>query len=73
MARRSHRQISNSPPPYAKYEGQGLKEACEALERDIVNRTLARNKGNLTRTAAELGISRPSLYDLMEKLGIERK
>ena len=25
------------------------------------------------RTASELGISRPSLYDLMEKLGIERK
>jgi two-component system NtrC family response regulator len=59
--------------PYAKYEGQGLKEAREALERDIVNRALARNKGNLTRTAAELDISRPSLYDLLDKLGIERK
>jgi two-component system NtrC family response regulator len=59
--------------PYAKYAGQDLKEARKALEKDLVNRALARNKGNLTRTASELGISRPSLYDLMEKLGIERK
>ena len=59
--------------PYAKYKGQGLKEARKALEKDLIHRALARNKGNLTRTAAELGISRPSLYDLMDKLGIERK
>ena len=58
--------------PYAKYAGQSLKAAREALERDIVQRTLARNNGNLTRTAAELSISRPSLYDLMDKLGIEK-
>ena len=58
--------------PYAKYEGQGLKEARKALEKDLVHRALAQNKGNLTRTAAQLGISRPSLYDLMDKLGIER-
>ena len=59
--------------PYAKYAGQDLKEARKALEKDLVHRALAQNKGNLTRTASELGISRPSLYDLMDKLGIERK
>lgn len=59
--------------PDASYNGKSLKEAREALERDMVHRALARNKGNLTRTASELGISRPSLYDLMDKLGIERK
>jgi two-component system NtrC family response regulator len=58
--------------PFAKYADQGLKEAREALERDMIQRALTRNKGNLTRTAAELGISRPSLYDLMDKLGIKR-
>jgi two-component system NtrC family response regulator len=58
--------------PFAKYEGQGLKEAREALERDMIQRTLTRNKGNLTQSASVLGISRPSLYDLMDKLGIER-
>jgi two-component system NtrC family response regulator len=59
--------------PFAKYEGQGLKEAREALERDMIQRALTRNKGNLTRSASVLGISRPSLYDLMDKLGIERR
>jgi two-component system NtrC family response regulator len=38
----------------------------------MIQRTLTRNKGNLTRSASVLGISRPSLYDLMDKLGIER-
>ena len=36
-------------------------------------RAIARNKGNFTRAAAESSVSRPSLYDLMSKLGIERK
>ena len=59
--------------PYAKYQGHGLKEAREGLERDLIQRALARNKGNLTRTASELGISRPTLYDLMDKLGLGAK
>jgi two-component system, NtrC family, response regulator len=55
------------------YKGMTLKDAREALETDMVNQALARNKGHLTRTASDLGISRPGLYDLMERLGIERK
>jgi len=34
----------------------------------MVEAALARNKGNLTRAAAELEISRPSLYELIDKL-----
>jgi two-component system NtrC family response regulator len=59
--------------PYAKYEGQGLKEAKEGLERELIEKVLAKNKGNLTRAAAELGISRPTLYELMEKLGMGKE
>jgi DNA-binding NtrC family response regulator len=40
---------------------QTLKEARESLEREMVQGRLA---------AAELGISRPELYELMEKMGI---
>ncbi|MGQ9696272.1 MAG: PEP-CTERM-box response regulator transcription factor [Thermodesulfobacteriota bacterium] len=58
--------------PFVKYEGRGLREAREALERDFISRALVRNKGNVTKAAEELGISRPTLYELMEKLGIER-
>ena len=57
---------------YLRYRGQSLKEAREALERDMVNQALDRNNGHLTRTASELGISRPGLYDLMDRLGIAR-
>jgi two-component system NtrC family response regulator len=59
--------------PRDKYEGASLKEAREALERDMVTRVLARNNDNVTRAAEELGVSRPTLYELMEKLGIGRK
>ncbi len=56
-----------------EYEGQGLGKARQAVERQMVEAALARNKGNLTRAAAELEISRPSLYELIDKLGISRK
>lgn len=57
---------------YAKY-GKTLREAREALERDLITQALMRNKGNVTKAAEELGISRPSLYELMEKLGIQKE
>ena len=57
---------------YAGYEGKGLKEAREALEKDLIQRALDRHKGNITRAAQKLGVSRPTLYELMDKLGIER-
>jgi two-component system NtrC family response regulator len=59
--------------PEDKREEISLKDAREALERDLVTRALSRNNDNITRAAEELGISRPTLYELMEKLGIGRK
>ena len=58
---------------YSEFEGQGLSKAREAVERQMIEAALARNKGNLTRAAAELEISRPSLYELIDKLGIPRR
>jgi two-component system NtrC family response regulator len=52
---------------------QTLKEAREGLEREIVQDALRRHQGKITSAAAELGISRPTLYELMEKLGIARE
>ena len=51
---------------------QTLKEARENAEREIVLDALRRNKWKITAAALELGISRPTLYELMEKLGIAR-
>jgi two-component system, NtrC family, response regulator len=55
-----------------KYQGLGLKEARDALEKDMIKKCLQRNKGNITQTADELGVSRPTLYELMEKLNISK-
>lgn len=57
----------------AKYEGTTLKEVREAVEKEFVQRALKRHNGNVTRAAAELDVSRPTMYELMEKLGIPRE
>jgi two-component system NtrC family response regulator len=59
--------------PKGKYEGLSLRDAREALEKEMVLRVLAKHNENITRASEELGISRPTLYELMEKLGIARK
>ncbi len=58
--------------PYAKYQGQSLREAREAVEKELIQRALARHQGNMTRTAAELGVSRPTLHELVSKHGLKR-
>ena len=49
-----------------------LKQARENVERETVQQALKRHSGNITSAAAEIGISRPTFYELMEKLGIEK-
>ena len=47
-----------------------LKEAKESVEKEIVVFSLERNEGNIAKSAEEMGISRPTLYDLMKKYGL---
>lgn len=49
-----------------------LKEAREAVERELVTKALKKYSGKITAAATELGISRPTFYELMEKLGIQK-
>ena len=58
---------------YSGFEGQALSKAREALERQLIEAALIKTNGNLTRAAAALDVSRPTLYELMEKLGISRR
>jgi len=51
---------------------QGLRELRAGLERETIKAALKRNRGNISQTATELGISRPTLYGLLTKFGIER-
>jgi two-component system NtrC family response regulator len=53
--------------------GQTLKEAREHAEREMIQGALRRHGGRITSAALELGVSRPTLYELMEKLRIARE
>lgn len=61
---------AGAPSPYAHLP---LREAKEALERDLVQAALERNDGNVTRAAAELGLERTHLHKRMKVLGIGRE
>ena len=49
-----------------------LKAAREAVEREMIQRALRKHNGKISAAAAELDVSRPTLYELMDKLGIVR-
>ena len=50
-----------------------LKEAREAVERDMIQKALRKHGGKIAPAANDLGISRPTLYELMDKLGLKRE
>jgi two-component system NtrC family response regulator len=47
-----------------------LKEVRTRAERQAILQALSITDGNMSRTAELLGVSRPTLYDLMEKFGM---
>jgi len=49
-----------------------LKEARETIERELIQNALRRHAGKITAAANELGISRPTFYELMDKLGLQK-
>jgi two-component system NtrC family response regulator len=49
-----------------------LKEAREEIERRMVQQALKKHGGKIAPAAMELGLSRPTLYELMEKLGVSK-
>lgn len=57
----------------SRYDNLTLKEARKCLEIDLIESSFDRNKGNIKNTAKELGISRPTLYDLISKYGLATK
>lgn len=50
-----------------------LKEGRDSVEREMLLAALRRSNGKISAAAGELGISRPTFYELMEKLGISRR
>jgi two-component system, NtrC family, response regulator len=52
--------------------GTSLKKARESVEKEMIQNSLRRHSGKITAAALDLGISRPTLYELMGKLGIAK-
>ena len=49
-----------------------LKEARDQLDREMLTKALRKHRGKISPAAVELGISRPTFYEMMEKLGIQK-
>jgi two-component system NtrC family response regulator len=49
-----------------------LRDARRRAERDVIEQALLLSEGNISKTAAILGVSRPTLYDLLGEHGLAR-
>lgn len=51
--------------------GLSLRQARDQLDHDMLIAALKRHRGNVAKAAEDLGVSRPTLYDLMRKHSVE--
>lgn len=68
--------LAKDPPDVEiekKHESISLKEARKRLEIDLIEAALEKHRGNIKYAAKELGISRPTLYDLITKYHLNKK
>lgn len=49
----------------------GLNKARGKFEKEFLEQALSRNGGHVTKTADQLGVSRPTLYSMIKKYGIK--
>ncbi len=64
-------QPDSGPEVPAAASDLDLRMVREKAEREAIVIALARTNGNIVRAAEVLGVSRPTLYDLMRRLGVK--
>ncbi len=52
------------------FTGNTLRQARVAVEKELIQRTLEKTRGNITRAAAELGVSRPTLHEMISRYAL---
>jgi two-component system NtrC family response regulator len=60
-------------PQPGRTERLSLREVRNRVERQVVVDALTRTRGNISRAATELGVSRPTLHGLLDKHGIDSR
>ena len=60
-----------APESPAEHADLDLRRLREQAEREAIVTALSRSNGNVLRAAEMLGVSRPTLYDLMHRLAIK--
>ena len=58
-------------PDSSEAQVLNLKSARETADRGVIRHALARSEGNISSTAKLLGISRPTLYDLLKQYDMQ--
>ena len=58
-------------PSAARGAGLDLRSRVDALETELVEEALAKTRGNQTRAAQLLGLSRFGLQKMMKRLGVK--
>jgi len=59
-------------PSSSEEEASTLRASRDSRERDLVRLAMEKADGNVSRAAAELGISRPTLYQLLARYGLKK-
>lgn len=57
----------------SRAERISLKEARKRVEIEIIESAIERHNGNIKKASEELGVSRPTLYDLLDKYKLSAK
>ena len=56
----------------AKEDASTLRDSRDSREKDLVRLAMEKAEGNVSRAAAELGVSRPTLYLLLARYGLKK-
>ncbi|HJS66419.1 MAG TPA: PEP-CTERM-box response regulator transcription factor [Nitrospiraceae bacterium] len=59
-------------PSSAEEDTSTLRASRDSREKELVLLALEKSEGNVSRAAAELGISRPTLYQLLARYGLKK-
>ena len=64
--------LSSAKERIHSYTNLTLKDAREMVEREMVIGAIEKQRNNMAKAAEMLGISRPTLYDLVKKHNIAK-